>query len=291
MRRSFLATVIIVTGLLAYSNAIDLNIAACKAAMLNDFGGMSQMEMYTCAEILEAPLRRLEEESKAKEAAKVKVEAEKITVKMAAAAKKGAVDAEGITLDEISRIADDTKNYSIPEECIVAREIIAMKDVEIDILLTLVKTLKTNSMEKHTDKEAAEAAAAQAIADRELAEAIAAQATAAAEAAEATAAQSAAEREEAAHGKLSAEATAARAIAEKEVAESNAAEASALAEAAEAARAQATAQKQEAEAEAARARAEKEALEADLEPYIDEAEASPFTWLWSASKGSFNNPL
>lgn len=44
-------------------------IAACNLAMLNDFDGMSQEEMMACAEKLESPLKRLEEETKAKEAA------------------------------------------------------------------------------------------------------------------------------------------------------------------------------------------------------------------------------
>jgi hypothetical protein len=68
-------------------------IAACNLAMLNDFDGMSQEEMMACAEKLESPLKRLEEETKAKEAAereaaeKAKAEAE---AKAAAAAAEAA---------------------------------------------------------------------------------------------------------------------------------------------------------------------------------------------------------
>ena len=40
--------------------------------MLNDFDGMTQEQMMECAEKLESPLKRLEEETKAKEAAEKK---------------------------------------------------------------------------------------------------------------------------------------------------------------------------------------------------------------------------
>jgi chemotaxis protein histidine kinase CheA len=80
--------------------------AKCNQAMLNDFEGMTPDEMMECAEILEAPLKKLEEENKAREAAereaakKKKAEEEKRAAAMAAAKKKAAEDAAAIAMQK-----------------------------------------------------------------------------------------------------------------------------------------------------------------------------------------------
>jgi len=63
-----------VFGLLVLSTVVNIadadeQISLCNKAMLNDFEGMTQERMMECAEILEKPLKLLEEETKAKEAA------------------------------------------------------------------------------------------------------------------------------------------------------------------------------------------------------------------------------
>jgi len=80
--------------------------AKCNQAMLNDFEGMTPDEMMECAEILEAPLKKLEEENKAREAAereaakKKKADEEKRAAAMAAAKKKAAEDAAAIAMQK-----------------------------------------------------------------------------------------------------------------------------------------------------------------------------------------------
>jgi hypothetical protein len=79
-------------------------IARCNKAMLNEFEGMTQDEMMECADLLENPLKRLEEETKAKEEAekeaarKAKVEAEKKAAAIAAAKKKQEEEAQAAQL-------------------------------------------------------------------------------------------------------------------------------------------------------------------------------------------------
>lgn len=72
--------------------------------MLNEFEGMTQDDMMECATLLENPLKRLEEETKAKEEAekeaarKAKVEAEKKAAAIAAAKKKQEEEAQAAQL-------------------------------------------------------------------------------------------------------------------------------------------------------------------------------------------------
>ena len=74
--------------------------------MLNDFDGMSPEEMMECAELLENPLKQLEEETKAKEAReqeaarKKKAEEDKRAAALAAAKKRAAEEASVLALQK-----------------------------------------------------------------------------------------------------------------------------------------------------------------------------------------------